>query len=241
VPDGVAPAVSTARIFVVVPARDEARLLPVTLRSIPAWVERVVVVDDGSCDGTIEAARGVCDARLEVVVHPMNRGVGAAIVSGYRRAFELGADIAVVMGADAQMDPADLERLIAPVIEGRAGYAKGDRLSHPECVRAMPKDRLLGNIGLTLLTRWATGLRIRDSQCGYTALHRDAASTLELDALWPRYGYPNDVLTRCARAGVKVEDVTVRPIYGDETSGVRWLDALVRVPMVIALGALRRR
>lgn len=237
-PDGVAPA--AARVFVVVPARDEARLLPRTLRSIPGWVERVVVVDDGSRDGTVEAARGIGDARLEVVVHPVNRGVGAAIVSGYRRAFELGADIAVVMGADAQMDPADLDALIAPVIGGRAGYAKGDRLSHPDCLRAMPKDRLLGNLGLTLLTRWGTGLKIRDSQCGYTALHRDAARLLSLDALWPRYGYPNDVLARCAAAGVKVADVVVRPVYGDETSGVRWLDALVRVPMVIAIGALRR-
>lgn len=241
-PDGlIGQRVSAPRVFVVIPARNEQRLLPVTIASVPDAVERIVVVDDGSSDRTVEAAREAGGARLEVIVHVQNRGVGAAIVTGYRRAFKLGADIAVVMGADAQMDAADMPRLIAPIVEGRAGYVKGDRLSHPDCRRVMPKDRWIGNHVLSALTRLGTGLAVHDAQCGYTALHRDAAAKMDLDGLWPRYGYPNDLLGRCVDAGVQVQDVVVRPVYGTETSGIRWRDALVRIPMVIASGAMRRR
>lgn len=234
------PLGASARIFVVIPAYHEERLLPRTIAGIPSCVERIVVVDDGSGDRTSERARASGDARVEVLRHEKNRGVGAAIATGYAHAFAAGADVAVVMGADAQMDPADLDRLVAPVLAGTAGYAKGDRLSHPDCLRSMPWTRLLGNIVLSALTRLSTGLEVRDSQCGYTALGRDAAGALDVATLWPRYGYPNDLLGRCAEANVVVQDVTVRPIYAGEESGVRWSDALVRIPLLLLLAARRR-
>jgi hypothetical protein len=89
--------------------------------------------------------------------------VGAAIVTGYGRALAAGADLVAVMAGDAQMDPADLPRLLDPLVEGRADYAKGNRLAHPEVWRAMPAVRLVGNALLTRFTRWATGLRVSDS------------------------------------------------------------------------------
>lgn len=228
-----------ARIAVVVPAYREARLLPRTLRGIPAFVDLVVVVDDGSQDGTAEAALDIADPRIEVVRHPSNLGVGAAIATGYRIAFQRGADVAAVMAGDAQMDPEDLARVVAPVARGEADYAKGDRLSHPQVRGAMPVHRYWANQVLTQLTRLATGLSIRDSQCGYTALSRRALDRIAIERLWPSYGYPNDLLARAADAGLRVRDVTVRAIYADEVSGIRLRHGLVVIPLIIARGAAR--
>lgn len=224
---------------VVVPAYREARLIGRTLRAIPAWIDDVVVVDDGSDDDTAGAAERHGDRRVRVVRHPTNRGVGAAIATGYRHAFEAGADVAVVMAGDAQMDPDDLPRLLQAVGQG-AGYAKGDRLSWPEARKRMPWTRWLGNHILAALTRWATGLDVRDSQCGYTALSREAASLLDLESIWPRYGYPNDLLGAMATAGVTVQEVPVRPVYRDEESGVGWRDAVIVIPALLARVAWRR-
>lgn len=224
----------------VVPAYNEARLIGRALAAIPEIVDHVVVVDDGSADATAQRAVASGDARVEVVRHEQNRGVGAAIASGYRRAFEAGADVAVVMAGDAQMDPADFPALVEPVVRGEVGYAKGDRLSYPGAVQRMPLVRWIGNHGLTWMTRAATGLRIRDSQCGYTALSRTAAARLALGRIWPRYGYPNDLLGALAAARVAVRDVVVRPVYADETSGLRMRHALVMIPWVIVRVAWRR-
>ncbi len=227
-------------VAVVVPAFNEERHIAGVLRSIPALVDRVVVVDDASEDATAERARAVGDARALVIRHPVNRGVGAAIVSGYLHAFDSGADVAVVMAGDGQMDPADLGALLAPIGRGEADYTKGDRLAWPDVARRMPLTRLVGNHALSVLTRAATGLPVHDSQCGYTALTRTAASRLRLDRIWPRYGYPNDLLAALSAAGLRVKDVPVRPIYADETSGVDLRHALFVVPYVLARAAFRR-
>lgn len=227
------------RIAVVLPAHDEEARIGATLATLPAEVDDVVVVDDGSADRTGAVVRASCDARVRLVVHARNRGVGAAIVSGYRAAFERGADVAVVMGADGQMDPEELARLATPVVRGEADYAKGDRLAHRE-IGAMPISRRAGNVLFSALTRAVTGLSISDSQCGYTALSRRAAAKLDLDALWPGYGYPNDLLARAADAGLRVVDVPVRPIYRGEESGIGLWEGLVVIPGVIVRAGVRR-
>ena len=228
------------RIAVVIPAYDEARLIRRTLASIPEVAHHVVVVDDASNDETAARVESVADERVELVRHLVNRGVGAAIATGYRRAFAAGADITAVMGADAQMDPRDLDTLLAPIARGEADYVKGDRLSHPEAFARMPLGRWIGNHALTGLTRLATGLDVTDSQCGYTALSREGWERLELEHLWPRYGYPNDLLSRAALADLRVRDVTVRPVYADERSGIRPHHIVTAFPYVLARGFYRR-
>jgi len=229
-----------ARVAVVVPAYNEARLIQRTLRSIPRYVPQVVVVDDASRDATSALARALGDPRVQVLRHEHNRGVGAAIVTGYRHAFARGADVCVVMAGDAQMDPEDLSALLRPVVAGHADYSKGDRLSFPEVRRHMPLSRWLGNELLSRCTALATGLSVRDSQCGYTALTRRAAARLPLEQLWPRYGYPNDLLAMLAEQRLRVRDVVVRPVYADEVSGIGLRHALFVVPYVL-LRALHRR
>lgn len=209
------------RIAVVIPAHDEARYIRAVVEGLPAWVDVVVVVDDGSRDDTAKEARAAqTSADRFVVSHGTARGVGAAIVAGYRRALRAGADVMVVMAGDGQMDPQDLPAVVEPVVAGGAAYVKGDRLRHPEA-RAMPTLRRWGSAGLATLTSWAVGARVHDSQCGYTAITREALEVLDLDRIWPRYGYPNDLIARVVEAELTLVEVPVRPVYRDEQSGLR--------------------
>lgn len=230
-----------ARVAVVVPAYNEERLIARTLASIPSFVDLVVVVDDGSEDGTAARAGAANDPRVRLRRHPRNRGVGAAIATGYREAFSTGADVAAVMAGDAQMDPDDLAAILGPILRGEADYVKGNRLDHATVRRSMPFLRLVGNRALSALTRTVVGLEIEDSQCGYTALSRTASEALDLDDLWPRYGYPNDLLARAAHARLRVAEVVVRPVYGDEGSGIGIGHALFVIPYVLGRAWIRGR
>jgi glycosyltransferase involved in cell wall biosynthesis len=226
------------RVAVVVPAYDEERLVVETLRGIPDFVDRVYVVDDASADGTGEKARSVGDPRVEVVRHEKNRGVGAAIASGYRRALEEGIDVTCVMAADNQMDAAELEGLAGPVARGEVEYAKANRLVSGEAWEVIPRTRYLGNAVLSLLTKIASGYwHVADSQAGFTALSLDALRRLDLDSLYPRYGFPNDMLVHLNVQNARVRDVPSRPIYDvGETSGIKLRSVVPRISWLLFKG-----
>ena len=228
-----------ARVFVVVPAHNEERLLGETLAGVPGFVDGIIVVDDASDDRTAEVATSSVGERVSVVRHDTNRGVGASIATGYGAALRAGADAIAVMAGDAQMHPDDLMGLALPVVRGEVDYAKGDRLAHPEVRRLMPWGRRIAGRELSRLTGWAAGVALSDSQCGYTVISARAAQGIDLDRLFPRYGYPNDLVGKLVLAGFSIRDVPVRPVYGSETSGVRpWHVAVILG--LIARTALRR-
>jgi len=230
-------------VVVVVPAYEEAPRIGRVVRGMPPQVDHIVVVDDASHDDTRGAALALGDARVEVVTHAANRGVGAAITTGYRRAQELtrGARAAfVVMAGDGQMDPSDLPALVRPIADGRADYVKGCRFSWPGVRREMPLARLVGGWGFSLLTSIAVGQRISDSQCGYTALEGTASRALDLDGLWHGYGYPNDLLGQLAVRRLRVTEVPVRPVYADEVSRLK-LRHLPTIVRLVGRAWLRRR
>ena len=206
------------RVAVVVPAFNERRAIVPTVATVPAFIDRVIVVDDASRDDTGAQAQVGAAQRggvVDVLRHATNRGVGAAIATGYRHAFEHGADVAVVMAGDGQMDPADLPALLDPIAHGIADYVKGNRFLHPAVWTEMPPARIVGNVLLSAATRVTSGYRhVFDSQCGYTAITRSAFEGITGE-VWARYGYPNDLLARLHVAGVRVVDVPVRPIYGE--------------------------
>jgi glycosyltransferase involved in cell wall biosynthesis len=248
------------RLAVVVPAFHEAPRVGEVLRTLPPEVDVVVVVDDASLDDTALVARdaaaslaGLRTTRVQVVRHATNRGVGAAIVTGYREAVASGAEVLAVMAGDGQMDPSELAHVAGPVARGEADYAKGTRLTRAWLGR-MPVHRALGSYALGRLTELAIGVGpITDGQCGYTALSSRAVAILEevlaleglappgrgLDALWPRYGYPNDLLAACARAGLRVREVPVSPVYRGEPSGMR-ARHLGTIGFLVGRAALRR-
>jgi glycosyltransferase involved in cell wall biosynthesis len=214
-----------ARVAVIVPAYREEALIATMLAAVPSFVDQVIVVDDASPDGTSRAVESVESGRIVLLRHPENRGVGAALATGYLRALEDRADVIVVMAGDNQMDPADLPRLLDAVVHDGADYAKGNRFVHAE-VANMPLPRRIAGKGLAWLTRCAGRLYIDDSQCGYTALAARAAREVPWHDLWPRYGYPNDLLILLGRRGFQVSEVPVRPVYAGEQSGVRPWHAL---------------
>ncbi len=212
-------------VAVIVTAFNEERLILNVLESMPHWVDHVVVVNDGSTDRTAEIVKGYMENEPKVVLtsHSVNGGVGAAIASGYKICLEKKFDITVVMNGDAQMDPEDLSALIAPVAEGTADYAKGNRLFHGKAWDLIPHYRYIGNSVLSLLTKIASGYwHVADSQCGYTAISRAALEAINLDDIFPRYGVPNDLLVKLNIESMVVIDVPVRPIYNiGEVSGIR--------------------
>ncbi|MFH1721936.1 MAG: glycosyltransferase family 2 protein, partial [Candidatus Altiarchaeota archaeon] len=159
------------KVGVVVPAYNEELLIEKTLRSIPKFVDKVFVVDDKSTDSTTEKVSQAKDPRITLIEHVKNKGVGAAIVTGYTKALEEGMDVIAVMAGDAQMDPDELERIIKPVIEARADYVKGNRLLDKDALKKFPRFRFFGNAVLTLLTKVSSGYwHVMDPQNGYTAI-----------------------------------------------------------------------
>ncbi|MBK6847148.1 MAG: glycosyltransferase family 2 protein [Proteobacteria bacterium] len=193
---------------------------------MPGFVDHVIVVDDGSRDATAAIVAGVGREGLLLLRHGRNRGVGAAIASGYREALRRGAAAVAVMAGDGQMDAADLTALLDPVLGGQADYAKGNRFRHPSIWREMPWTRVLGNVVLSLLTKLSSGYwHVFDSQCGYTSVSRAALEAIDC-RFFARYGYPNDLLARLRVVRARVVDVPVRPIcarsaLGDSAPG-RW-------------------
>lgn len=220
------------RVAVVIPAFNEGGKIAHTVATVPALADDIIVVDDASND---ETALRASSPRATVITHAYNGGVGRAIATGYREALARGADVAVVMAGDGQMDPDDMPALLDPVADGTADYVKGNRFKHPEIWRAMPPSRIVGNALLSAATRVTSGYRhLFDSQCGYTAIARTALEQLDLAELWGRYGYPNDLLSRLAINRARVVDVCVRPIYGERwKSGINFGTVVHPIPWVL--------
>jgi glycosyltransferase involved in cell wall biosynthesis len=215
-------------VGVVVPAYNEEALIGQVIETMPGFVDRIYVVDDCSRDGTCDRVQACLawpslNKRLELICHTKNQGVGGAIVTGYRRAVEDSLEVVAVMAGDAQMDPAELERVVGPVVRDEADYVKGNRLFTGEAWQLIPRHRYLGNAFLSLMTKIASGYwHVADSQTGYTAISAEAIRLLPLEKLYPRYGYPNHLLVMLNVYGQRVRDVPVRPVYNiGEESGIR--------------------
>jgi glycosyltransferase involved in cell wall biosynthesis len=216
------------RVYVVIPAYNEQKLIGGVLDTMTEWVDRMIAVDDASTDETprvLCAAQTRLGKRLRIVRHERNLGVGAAIISGYKAALEEleGKDMVAVMAGDAQMDPADLPRLLAPLMKDQADYTKGNRLFTGEAWRIIPRHRYLGNAALSFATKIASGYwHVADSQSGYAAITAETLAVLELRRLYPRYGFPNHLLVELNIYDFRVKDVTMRPVYNiGEVSGIR--------------------
>lgn len=225
------------RVAVVVPAYQEEKLLPVTLAGIPEFVDRIYVVDDCSPDATAARAEECAarDPRIELIRHERNGGVGAAIVSGYLRAVEERIDVTAVMAADNQMDPAELAGLVAPVARGEVDYAKANRLFTGQAWELIPRHRYLGNAVLSMLTKIASGYwHIADSQSGYTAIALPVLERIDLRRLYPRYGFPNDLLVHLNVWNARVRDFPQKPVYGvGEKSGMKIRKVIPRISWLL--------
>ena len=181
----------------VVPAYNEEHHVAKVVAAMPELVDHIFVVDDHSTDRTFEIATAAAehDDRTEVLQHKVNKGVGGSIVTGHRRAIEVGADVVVVMAGDGQMDPQYLPDLIGPVVTDGYGFAKANRFDSAMSFNGMPRHRVVGNVALTFLTKIASGYwNLVDPQNGYTAIRREVLERLPLGRLAERYEFENDQL-----------------------------------------------
>ncbi|AGB16195.1 glycosyl transferase [Halovivax ruber XH-70] len=163
-----------------------------------------------------------------------NRGVGAAITTGYRCARREGIDVTAVMAGDGQMDPDQLPRLIDPIVEGRAAYAKGNRLRGRAQRNSMSTFRFGGNVLLSLLTKIASGYwGMVDPQNGYTAISGEALEAIDLDSLYTEYGFANDLLVVLNAEGFAIADVAMPAVYGDERSHISYRTFVPRLSWLL--------
>ena len=186
-------------------------------------VERIYVVDDCCPNGSGELVRSRCDdPRVTVLRHDENQGVGGAVITGYRAALTDGMEIIVKVDGDGQMDPSLIPDFLAPIVAGEADYVKGNRFFDPEDVRAMPKDRLVGNAILSFMTKLSSGYwDLFDPTNGYTAIHAEVAGHLPLDKISKGYFFETEMLFRLNTLRAVVVDLPMSAKYGDEHSNLK--------------------
>lgn len=223
-------------IAVVVPAYNEQELIQDTLHGIPDYVDSIYVVNDGSKDDTGERVKNIAfhDHRIILINHEINKGVGAAIVTGYTRSIIDKVDITAIMAGDNQMGPDELYKLLDPIIEGEAEYTKGNRLSSREFAEGMSDWRYLGNMILTLLTRLASGNRyISDPQNGYTAISNRVLHSLNPNSIFTWYGYCNDMIVKLSTYGYHIKDVHIPARYGNEQSKISYPKYIIKISRLL--------
>lgn len=248
------------KIGVVIPAYNEEGFVADVITSIPEYVDRIYVVDDCSTDGTWEEILSAAHAdsqnmgktqaqispdggmvsergsvheqigRVIPIKHHENTGQGGAIKTGYLVALKDDIDIVAKMDADGQMDPDYLPRLLDPIVEGDADYAKGNRLLNRNHRENMPNWRFFGNAILTFLTKIASGYwKMMDPQNGYTAISKKALNNVRIDNMFEYFGYCNDLLVKLNAKGMRVADVAIPAVYEDEESHISYPTYIRRV------------
>jgi glycosyltransferase involved in cell wall biosynthesis len=221
-------------IGVVIPSHNEENHIKDTIETLPDFIDKIYVVDDGSTDKTAEVVKMLTDERVHLFQHEVNRGPGAAVVTGYEAALNDEMDVIVKMDGDNQMDPEQLPNLLDPIVEGRADYTKGNRLLSPEYRKGMSKWRFFGNSILTFLTKIGSGYwQMIDPQNGYTAISRRVLERINLDSVYPYYGYLNDILVRLNIYGYRVMDIVMPARYGTERSSIKYSKYIVKVSLML--------
>jgi glycosyltransferase involved in cell wall biosynthesis len=234
------------RVGVVVPAYNEERQIESVLETMPDFVDRVFVVDDCSADKTSEITKHWSKRGhghlVALIRHEARGGVGRAITTGYKAALDDGMEVIAVMAGDGQMDPKELPMILEPVADGKADYSKGNRLTSGVAWQKTPHVRYLGNAFLSLLTKIASGYwHVADTQSGYTAISAEALRAIDLDKLYPSYGYPNDMLVRLNVRNFRVADVHIAPRYGiGERSSMKVWKVVPTVSLLLLRGFFYR-
>ena len=228
------------KIAVVVPAYNEREFIAHTIVTIPHFVDRIYAVDDASTDDTYEIASDIArqNGRLTVIKRPKNEGVGAAIISGHKEALKDNMDVMAIMAGDGEMDPAMLDKVLDPVVEGKADYAKGNRFSTPQHKKGMSAWRIFGSFLLTYLTRIASGYwHMSDSQHGYTAISSDTLQKIALHQLYKGFAFENDMLVKLNVIGARVADIpmptTASLRYSKRYSKIRYPSFIVKTSWLL--------
>jgi dolichol-phosphate mannosyltransferase len=227
-------------LAVVIPCFNVAAHIEAVVQSLPPHVRTIICVDDGSADDSAIVIDRLGDDRIQLLRHSENRGLGAAMATGLRHALWLGADVIIKMDGDGQMNPAYLSALVMPLLLAEADYTKGNRFHDEAALRQMPPIRRFGNLGLSFLTKLASGYwKLFDPCNGYVAIRTDVLERLPIDRLANDYFFETSMLVELGIARAKVIDVPMPAQYGDEKSSLRVGRILRRFPLALARSTFR--
>ena len=207
---------------VIIPAyKVKLYILPV-VNSIPSFVSKIIVVDDGCPEQSgLHVESNCTDPRVEVIYHAKNEGVGAATKSGYRKGLKLDASVFIKIDGDGQMDSNEIKQLIEAIELDAATYCKGNRFVSLDYIRQMPRVRMFGNIALSFISKVSSGYwSIRDPNNGFTAIHRKSLEKLDLESIDNRYFFESDMLFNLYMTDAIVKDVPMKAYYNDESSNL---------------------
>ncbi len=229
-------------IAVVIPCYRVARHVLSVIDTIGPEVSLIVVVDDGCPEQSGQLVLCQCrDPRVVVEFLPTNQGVGKAVLAGYRRAIAAGADVIVKIDGDGQMNPQLIRQFVAPILEGEADYTKGNRFFDLESLQSMPLARLVGNAGLSFITKLSSGYwKVMDPTNGYTAIDARIASVLPYDKIASRYFFESDMLFRLGTLQAAIVDIPMEAVYGEEKSSLRIRRVLFEFPLQHAIRFCKR-
>lgn len=206
-----------------------------------SFEESPVVVSDGGTSLSSQAIRHDTVGRVSPIEHRENLGAGGAIKTGYLAARDDEMDVTATVDGDGQMDLSQMTKLLDPIVDGRADYAKGNRLLYQEYRKDMPKFRFIGNSILTLLTKISSGYwKTMDPQNGYTAISKYALENVGVESMYEYYGYCNDLLVKLNAKGMRVADVAMPAVYGEEESSIQYSTYIRKVSVMLLQNFLWR-
>lgn len=211
------------KIAAIIPCYNVKSHILDVLRKLDINIHEIIVVDDCCPENTADFVKeNFTDPRMKIIKQDRNGGVGSATIVGLKEALKGECDIFVKLDGDGQMDPAFIDKLIAPICSKTADYTKGNRFYHLKELKKMPFTRLMGNAALSLITKFSSGYwTISDPTNGFTALHRKAASELELDVVSKRYFFESDMLYHLNQIDAVVQDIAIPAHYADEKSNLK--------------------
>jgi glycosyltransferase involved in cell wall biosynthesis len=200
------------QIAAVIPAYNEVKHLADVVRRTRQQLDHILVVDDGSTDDTATEARA---SGAELIVHPENRGKGESIKSGLRHWVERGFEWVIILDADGQHRPEEIERMMTAAANGSACLFIGNRMND---VASMPLVRRFVNRYMSNKISRACGQQIPDTQCGFRMLHREIIPSVLGGT--NRFDYETEMLILASRNGFKVSSVPITTVYSDEVSSI---------------------
>lgn len=226
------------KLSIVVPVYNEVRTLEELVRRVLAvdvgMEKELILVDDASTDGTRDLYDRIRSEhpgqQIEVLMHPHNRGKGAALRTGFDKA---SGDFILVQDADLEYDPRDYPRLLAPLLENRADVVFGSRFVGGEAHRVLFFWHMLGNKFLTLLSNMLTNLNLTDMEVCYKVFRREILRDFELKS--DRFEFEPEFTAKVARAGCRVYEVGIRYAGRDYSEGkkITWVDGVKAVIAII--------
>ena len=230
-------------IAVVIPAYRVEQYIETVLADVPGYIRHIIVVNDASPDSTRQKVEALIprDARIVLVNHEKNKGVGGAMISGYKKAMELGAQVVVKMDGDGQMSPAYLPDLLTPLLLGQADFTKGNRFRDLPALSRMPFIRRFGNVGLSFCSKAATGYwNCFDPTNGYLAIRTDVLAQLPLERIHNTYFFETSLLAQLYLLGAFIREIPMPSLYAGERSNLSIAKVMLEFPPKLLQAFVRR-